>query len=399
MKKVGIIVEYNPFHNGHKFHLNYAKKEGELVVAVMSGDFVQRGEPAFINKWERATSCMNEGIDILIELPVFYSTQSAEIFGRGAIGILDYLEVDSLVFGSESSNLKKLELILKLEENLEFNQKIKDGLKSGLSYPNIYNQEIKNFLGEDFTLKSNDILGLEYMRAIKFWNSSITPIALERKEVGYHQDGTKNGFASASGIRKLINDDNLISELKQVMPQKSLEILIKAIENNETTSLKEFYSLIRFAILSQKDSLSDIQDVEDGFHNRLYEKALTYKTYDDFIKNLLTRRYTIGRVQRILIHILLGITKNITEKIKTDIPYVRVLGFSGKGQKYLKYLKEKDKTKIITTFKNITKILGDEEREFLELNERASKIYQIINPYKERKVPIINLNLSTKKEN
>lgn len=389
MKKIGIIVEYNPFHNGHKYHLDNAKNKKNLVIAVMSGDFVQRGEPAFLNKWSRAESSLFEGIDILVELPVFYSTQSAEIFARGAIGILNYLEVDEILFGSESSDITKLNKIIDLEKSETFIKNLKNNLKKGLSYPTAYNNEIKNQLGNNFNLSSNDILGLEYLRALVFWKSNIIPKTLQRKEVDYHSEKLSNGFASASGIRKIINQNKNLNFLNSFIPEKSKEIILDAITNGKTTDISKFYPLIKYAILSQKENLENIQDIEDGFQNRLYEKALITENYKDFIENIMTKRYTIGRIQRILIHILLGITKEITYKIKQEIPFVHVLGFSEEGQKYLKTLKNKEKFKIISSLKNVTKILTDEERELLELNERASEIYRIVNPYKKRKIPFM----------
>lgn len=389
MKKIGIIVEYNPFHNGHKYHLDNAKNKKNLVIAVMSGDFVQRGEPAFLNKWSRAESSLFEGIDILVELPVFYSTQSAEIFARGAIGILNYLEVDEILFGSESSDITKLNKIIDLEKSETFIKNLKNNLKKGLSYPTAYNNEIKNQLGNNFNLSSNDILGLEYLRALVFWKSNIIPKTLQRKEVDYHSEKLSNGFASASGIRKIINQNKNLNFLNSFIPEKSKEIILDAITNGKTTDISKFYPLIKYAILSQKENLENIQDIEDGFQNRLYEKALITENYKDFIENIMTKRYTIGRIQRILIHILLGITKEITYKIKQEIPFVHVLGFSEEGQKYLKILKNKEKFKIISSLKNVTKILTDEERELLELNERASEIYRIVNPYKKRKIPFM----------
>ena len=393
MKKTGIIVEYNPFHNGHKYHLEKARENDNLIIAVMSGDFVQRGEPSFINKWDKAKSCIYEGIDILVELPVFYSTQSAEIFARGAIGILDYLEANQIIFGSETDNIEKLTKILSLEKNKEFNEALKKNLKSGVSYPTAYNNEIEKFLGKNYSLNPNDILGLEYLRAINFWNSSIVPNTLKREGASYHSNELKNQIASATGIRKFIfeNIDDILKlkSIENFMPKQSSKIILKKIKNKEITNVADFYFLIRYAIISQKEKLKDIQDVEDGFENRLYEKALKYENYSEFLNEVITKRYTIGRIQRILLHVLLGITKNVTKNVKKEIPFIKILGFSKAGQLHLKNLKKKQKTKILTSLKNVQKNLSEEERKLLELNENASKIYGIINPYINQNIPII----------
>ena len=390
MTGVGIVVEYNPFHNGHKYHLEKAKEKGDVVIAVMSGDFVQRGEPALLNRWERGEAALAEGIDILAELPVFYSVQSAEIFARGAVGILNYLGAEKIVFGSESSNMEKLQKIISLEENKEFQEKLQKNLKDGYSYPTAYNKEVENFLGSEYSVKSNDILGIEYIRAIEFWKSSMEPVTVKREGAGYHSHEYEGNIASATGIRKMISEKE--EDIKRFMPEKSAEIVLKAVKEERTADISKFYNLIRYAVLSQKENLKNIQDMETGFENRLYEAALVCENYEEFLNKIITKRFTIGRVQRVLIHVLLGITKEITEDVKKKVPYIRILGFSQKGREYLKNLK-KDETeesvKIITAFKNIQKILSEDERELLELNERAGKIYGIVNPYKNRNTPIM----------
>ena len=389
MKSVGIIVEYNPFHNGHKYHLKKAKEYGDIVIAVMSGNFVQRGEPACINKWARAEMALREGVDIIVELPVFYSCQSAEIFARGGVGILDHLGVQNIIFGSESNDMEKLKKIIEIENNEDFKERLQKNLKSGDSYPTAYNKEVEYFLGKDFIVKSNDILGIEYLRATKFWKSKIEPIVIKRKNVDYHSDETMEDIASASGIRKMVKEKNKIEDIEKYLSENSKDIFFKEISLEKITDISKFYFLIRYSILMGKENIKDIQDVEEGYENRLYEAALICENYKDFMEKIMTKRYTIGRVQRILIHILLGITKKLTEKVKQEIPYIKVLGFSENGRKYLKSLNKENSVKIITANKNIKKIFSDKERELFEINEKAGKIYGIINPYEERKIPII----------
>ena len=391
MKSTGIVVEYNPFHNGHKYHLKKAKEYGDVVVAVMSGDFVQRGEPAFINKWERGKMALMEGIDIVVELPVFYSCQSAEIFARGAVGILECLGVEKIVFGSESSNIGKLKKIIYLEKNEKFLERLQSNLKVGDSYPTAYNKEVINFLGVDYRVQSNDILGIEYIRAIDFWNSKIEPVSIKREGAGYHSQEHDGKIASASGIRKMFHEGKNKNEIKNLVPEKVGETLFKLMKEGKSIEMSKFYPLIKYAVISQKDLLKDIQDMEIGFENRIYEAALICENYEEFLNKILTKRFTIGRVQRVLIHILLGITKEITEKVKNKVPYVRIMGFSEKGRTYLKELKKREtpEVKIITTLKNIQKNLSAEEREILELNERASIIYRIINPYENKNTPMM----------
>ncbi|MFK4785764.1 nucleotidyltransferase [Fusobacterium sp. MFO224] len=393
MNAIGIIVEYNPFHNGHKLHLNQAKKYGDVVVGVMSGDFVQRGEPAIINKWERTVMALSEGVDIIVELPVFYSTQSAEIFARGSINILKELGIKKMIFGSESDNLEKLREVINLEKNIEFIESLKNSLKNGLSYPTAYNKEIKKYLGVEYEIKSNDILGIEYLRAINLLKADIEPKTLKRRGADYNSLNSEGNILSATGIRKLLKLNNTIEKF---VPENSKKILLKNQTEKKLADISQYYNLIRYTIISKKEELNEIQDVEIGFENRLYEMALKSEKYEDFLENLSTKRYTKGRIQRILIHILLSITCKDTMALKENLPYIRILGFSEKGKKYLNFIKksrkenlEKKNINILTSLKNIKRNLSSQELKYLEINEKASLIYRIINKYEDRKRPII----------
>lgn len=385
MKKniVGVIVEYNPFHNGHKYHLEKAKEKGEVVVAVMSGDFVQRGEPAIVNRWERAKMALKAGVDLVIELPIFYSTQSAEIFALGAIKILEKLKVNEIVFGTEEGSLGKIKKILEIEKKDGFNQSLKSFLKDGISYPNAYTKTLKLY-GIEEELQSNEILALEYKRAVEKIGSKIEVTSIKRESSTYYSEEVKGNISSATGIRKKIFNNESVESL---MPKEVYEIL----KNNGYTSLKEYYELIRILILQNKDNLNRIQDIEDGYENRVYESAKISSSFDEFMKNVVTKRYTIGRVQRILLHILLGITKEITEKVKVDLPFIRVLAFNEKGKEHLKFLK-KEGVKVLVGLKNIKKDLNEFEKNMLELNENASIIYSMKNFYENEKVAIIEVN-------
>ncbi|MGL5175304.1 MAG: nucleotidyltransferase [Cetobacterium sp.] len=383
-KAVGIVVEYNPFHNGHKYHCLKAREHGDLVIAVMSGDYVQRGEPALINRWDRAELALRNGVDIVVELPVFYSTQSAEIFSRGAVGLLDLMGVEKIVFGSESGDVQSLKERAELEEMNEFKEELKKQLKDGNSYPTAYSNSLRK-LNKGIDLNSNDILGVEYIKALKFWESDIEPVAIKREKSGYYSEGIEDGISSATGIRKKLEQGE---EIKDVVPLTTYDILKEALEKNRFAKLKDFYPFIRHKILLEKYNLKYIQDIEDGYENRLYEAAFKCIDFEEFFKEIQSKRFTIGRTQRILIHILLGIKKSDVESVKNNVPYVRVLGFTKDGQNYLKFLKEKD-IEILTTLKNIQRILSEENLKLLEMNEIASKIYSMVNPYEDRKIPIM----------
>ncbi|MDO4589083.1 MAG: nucleotidyltransferase [Fusobacterium sp.] len=388
MKAVGVIVEYNPFHNGHRLHLKKIDEiDNESVkIAVMSGDFVQRGEPAIINRWKRAEIALKSGVDIVVELPSFYSCQSAEIFAKGAIGILNELQCSKVVFGSETSNIEELKKIALLEESQDFKDKIRYFLKSGDSYPTAHSKALKEISGKEQIKLSNDILGAEYIKAIKYWNSTIEPVTILREKVSYHSIEANENIASATGIRQMIkNKENI----KKYLPKESYDILTEEIEKEKIVDLEKYYSLIRYEIIRNKDNLLNIQDMENGFENRLYESAIKNSDFKSFYKEIESRRFTYGRTQRILIHILLGITKELTENIKKEISYVRIMGFNKKGREYLNYLKRYENKKIISSLKNIQDNFSSETRELIEFNERASTIYKMQNYYEDRKIPII----------
>lgn len=384
MKATGIVVEYNPFHNGHKYHLQKTKElnPNNIIIAVMSGDFVQRGEPSIIDRWTKTKMALANGVDLVIELPVFYSSQSAEIFAKGAVGILEELKCESMVFGSESGKINELKRISTLQESEEFKIKLKERLKSGDSYPTAHSSTMKEILGES-ELNSNDILGLEYIKAIRYWKSSIIPMTLKREKVGYHDTNIVGDFASATKIREHLKKNE---EISSIVTQESFNTLK---EYSNFTYMENFYPFIRYELIKNSNNLSGIQDMEIGFENRLLENAIKSINYEEFFKSISNRRYTTGRVQRVLTHTLLALTTNITEEVKKSIPYVRVLGFNSKGREYLSYLKKFDNSKIITSYKKMNENFSPEVCSLIEFNERSSQIYRLINNYNDYKSPII----------
>lgn len=387
---VGLVVEYNPFHNGHLHHIQEIDKlfEDNIKIAVMSGDFVQRGEPSLLNKFEKTKVALSHGIDIVIELPAFYSCQSAEIFARGSVNILDKLSCSHIVFGSESNDLDKLKKIATISLTKEFELSLKEFLAEGFSYPTAFSKALF-----DEKLGSNDTLALEYLKAIKVLNSKIIPHSIKREKTGYYDDEKEN-FASASYIRKKIlsldKDKINLSFAKDLVPKFSFDTLEKNFSN--LISLENFYDLIRYEILKNKEDLKNIQDMEVGLENRLYESALKNLDFNCFFNEILSKRLTISRLQRILLHILLELTKDVTNNTKFSIPFVKILGFSKKGQEYLNFLKKTDsykENKILTSNRNLKEFLNEEEKFLFEFNERCSQIYRIKSNYDNLNYPII----------
>ena len=388
---IGLIVEYNPFHNGHLHHIKEIDRlfEDNIKIAVMSGDYVQRGEPSLINKFEKTKIALSQGIDIVIELPAFYSTQSAEIFAKGSVNILNQLSCNHIVFGSESNDLDKLKKIATISLTKEFELSLKEFLAEGFSYPTAFSKALFNE-----KLGSNDILALEYLKAIKTINSKIEACCVKREKTGYYDD-EKDNFASATYIRKVLLDtnekkENKLNKIKNLVPEFSYKILE---ENFGFFSyLSDFYDLIKYNIIKNYSELKNIQDLEIGLENRLYKYSLENLSFEDFFDEVLTKRITISRLQRILLHSLFGLTKTITEKIKNKVPFVKILGFSERGQEYLNYLKKSEnynERKILTSNRNLKEILNEEEIELFNFNELCSQIYCIKSSYINIGYPII----------
>ena len=392
---IGLIVEYNPFHNGHLHHIQEIDRlfEDNIKIAVMSGDYVQRGEPSLINKFEKTKIALSQGIDIVIELPAFYSTQSAEIFAKGSVNLLNKLSCSHIVFGSESNDLDKLKRIATISLTKEFELSLREFLAEGFSYPTAFSKALF-----DEKLGSNDILALEYLKAIRNLNSKIEAYCIKREKTGYYDD-EKDNFASATYIRKILLDCNekkedKLNKIKNLVPEFSYKILE---ENFGVFScLSDFYDLIKYNIIKNYSELKNIQDLEVGLENRLYKYSLENLSFEDFFDEVLTKRITISRLQRILLHSLFGLTKTITEKIKNEVPFVKILGFSARGQKYLNYLKKLDnynERKILTSNRNLKEILSEEEVKLFNFNELCSQIYRIKSNYINIGYPIIKNRL------
>ena len=388
---VGLIVEYNPFHNGHLHHIQEIDRlfEDNIKIAVMSGDYVQRGEPSLINKLEKTKIALSQGIDIVIELPAFYSTQSAEIFAKGSVNLLNKLSCSHIVFGSESNDLDKLKRIATISITKEFELSLREFLAEGLSYPTAFSKALF-----DEKLGSNDILALEYLRAIRNTDSKIEAYCIKREKTGYYDD-EKDNFSSATYIRKILLDsnekkENKLNKIKNLVPEFSYKILE---ENFGVFSyLSDFYDLIKYNIIKSYSELKNIQDLEVGLENRLYKYSLENLSFEDFFNEVLTKRITISRLQRILLHSLFNLTENITEKVKNRVSFVKILGFSVRGQEYLNYLKKSEnysERKILTSNRNLKEILNEEEIELFNFNELCSQIYRIKSSYINVGYPII----------
>ena len=345
-KVLGIVAEYNPFHNGHLYHLNESKKavNANYVVAIMSGNFVQRGDTSLINKWAKAEMAIQNGVDLVIELPAIYSVSSAENFGYGAIKILNSLKiVDYLSFGSELCDVNILNEFATVlyEEPKEYVSILNHELGKGFSYAKarenallIYLNDIRKYA--NILSSSNNILAIEYLKALKKEKSNIIPFSIKRNKVNYNDTEIIDGFASATAIRKIALTNDVWS-LRKAMPKTSFDIMYEQLRSGKTVSdLSKFeheiiYNLRRMTL----EEIADIPDVTEGLENLIKNAASSCNTIEEFIGIVKSKRYTVTRLKRILVYCLLGITKkDMLNSQKVD-PYIRVLGFNEKGKELL----------------------------------------------------------------
>ncbi|MDR1017629.1 MAG: nucleotidyltransferase [Lachnospiraceae bacterium] len=391
-KILGIITEYNPFHNGHKYHIEKAKEITgcNKVICVMSGDFVQRGEPAIIDKYFRTTVAINEGIDLLIELPIEISTGSSEFFATGAIKLLNSLGiVDCLCFGSECGDLTTLSNIAHIltDEPSEYTTLLQVNLRNGLSFPKAREKALSEYIGDekisDLLSSPNNILGIEYLKAIEKTHSKIIPYTIKRLGMGYHDKLGDNSMPSASSIRDfLTNSDELISnplsgEILNGMPPL-MELFILDNQYKATPiELNDFSLILRYKLLNEtKETLTKYLDVTEDIANKIYNNLNTFKSITDFIEILKSKDITYSRLSRIFIHIILDIKSEKIEDITTP-NYIRFLGFAKDSSNLLKEIKEKSSLPLLSKLSNTEK-LSKKGKEQLENNIKASNIYQSI---------------------
>lgn len=360
---LGIVAEYNPFHNGHLYHLQKAKEQtgAKFVVCVMSGNFVQRGNTSIVDKWTKTQMALAGGVDLVIELPTIYSVSSAESFAQGAVKILDNLGIiDTISFGTETDDFAALNNISKIiaEEPKEYVNMLKDELKQGLSFPKAREQALIKYLNDDIRYKNilnnpNNILGVEYLKALKQLKSKITPVAIKREKVYYNDNAIVDDFASATAIRKMVVNKEF-SDLIKVVPRVTYETLQKEFEvGNVIYDIQRYEKEIFYALRRMSISeIAELPDVSEGLENTIKNAANFCNNINDFINMVKTKRYTQTRIQRILIFALLGITKKDVQMAKKVVPYARVLGFNEKGKLLLSGISQNNpKMEVITSVK------------------------------------------------
>lgn len=408
MKVVGLVTEYNPFHNGHLHHLDISKEKtkSDYSVAVMSGNFLQRGEPALLDKWTRAKMAVENGVDLVIELPTIYACQSAEYFAYGAVNILDSLGViDSISFGSEAGDLEKLDMIASVlyDEPEEFKEMLKNSLDTGVPFPKARTsaiiQYMENFLDIDIdiieTIKSlmsnpNNILGIEYLKAIKKLNSSIIPYTIQRVGSHYSSKRLEGDISSATAIRKSIFENNKLSCISKTVPKATYDILKDSLNEFGSFNRLENYNdiLIYLIRTMEKKKLKKLLDIDEGLENRIIKCGSKYNNITNILDCVKTKRYTYTRLQRILTHMLITLYEDEFLSLHKKGPqYIRILGFNKKGIEILSQAKQKSSLPIITKFANYRKSDNPYLHSMIEYDIKSTDIYFLgLKKYLEEKV-------------
>lgn len=341
MKILGVIVEYNPFHTGHLYHLEQAKAlvKPDLTIAVMSGNFVQRGEVAIIDKCKRSEIAVHHGIDIVIELPLVYAVQSADYFCHGAIHLLNAIGVTDIVFGSESGDIERFKDIARAIKNSpeRYNDEVRKAMNQGYRYPDACNQALSKILNKSITTP-NDLLGLGYVKEIMEHDYPIEIHCIHRSN-DYHETSLQK-ISSATALRiALKNNQNVKDYLFDMSYYQQLY------------DQEKLFPFLKYTIMTQnRDQLKNYHLVDEGIENLLKKNIMLYSSHHDFVDSLTSRRYTRTRIQRMLVHILLQNTKtNIQEALNTD--YIRILKMNDHGQRYLNTIKKTAQKKLVTNLK------------------------------------------------
>lgn len=408
MKIVGLIAEYNPFHNGHEYHIQKAKEitGADAVVVVMSGNFVQRGAPAIMPKHLRAKVALKSGASLVLELPVCYSTGSAELFAQGAVALLDSLGcIDSLCFGSECGDIHVLTQIANVlaDEPEEYRSLLRSYLKQGLSFPASRERAVRDYLDNKSLSRilssPNNTLGIEYIKALIRLKSMIHPYTILRKDSRYHADTLEpvGNFSSATAIRKLLlfSGSSLNTDQDEPYDEPKLSSILTRLEDHvppECVTLLERTHLIRYPVYSNdfsllvkyqlmkesRGTLCRYADISEDLSNRIMKHLNDYQNFDQFCDLLKTKEVTYSRISRALLHIILGINSSFINQTSSEgmIHYARMLGFR-KDQEILSLIKNKASVPLVSRLSDMDS-LSDFGRQMLHLDIFSSNLYESV---------------------
>ena len=389
-KVLGIIAEYNPFHNGHLYHIKKSIEEtgASSVICVMSGNFVQRGNTSIVDKWTKTKMALANGVDLVLELPTIYSVSSAENFAEGAIRLLDSLKiVDTISFGMEAKDIASLNNIANVlyTEPKEYTTILEHELRKGVSFPKARENAVMMYLNDikqyaNILTGSNNILAIEYLKAIKKLKSKLNPIGIRREKVLYNDEIIIDDFASATAIRKMIATGQF-SDIQKVMPKSSYALLADELRKGHyVLDLSKFQKEIIYNLRKMSvEEIAQLVDVSEGLENSIKNAANSSNNLVDFVNIVKSKIYTQTRIQRILIYALLGITNSKMLAFKKAVPYARVLGFNENGKQLISQIAKKNKKVQIVT--SVKKYMDESKnkvlKEMLETDILATNVYTL----------------------
>ena len=389
-KVLGIIAEYNPFHNGHLYHIKKSIEEtgASSVICVMSGNFVQRGNTSIVANWTQTKMALAPGVDLVLELPTIYSVSSAENFAEGAIRLLDSLKiVDTISFGMEAKDIASLNNIANVlyTEPKEYTTILEHELRKGVSFPKARENAVMMYLNDikqyaNILTGSNNILAIEYLKAIKKLKSKLNPIGIRREKVLYNDEIIIDDFASATAIRKMIATGQF-SDIQKVMPKSSYALLADELRKGHyVLDLSKFQKEIIYNLRKMSvEEIAQLVDVSEGLENAIKNAANSSNNLVDFVNIVKSKRYTQTRIQRILIYALLGITNSKMLAFKKAVPYARVLGFNENGKQLISQIAKKNKKVQIVT--SVKKYMDESKnkvlKEMLETDILATNVYTL----------------------
>lgn len=363
MKKIlGLVLELNPYHNGHKYFIEKAIElvNPDITIAIISSSFMMRGDPMILDKFSKTKILLDENIDLVLELPFISGTNNSDYFCSNSVNILKQFGITDLCFGAEIENIDLLYKLVELDNSIEFNNTIKNYLNKGFSYSTSANKTIFELTNDSklTTLysKPNNTLGIGYLKAIK--NTNITPHIIKRIDNNYYDETISNElYSSATAIR---NELKINNDITNYIPNYSYNFY------NSTTLENNLFKLLQFKLIND-NNFNNIKGVSEGIENRLIS-FINSNDYDSFINNVITKRYTVNKIKRLILYILLEIPKKYENSYDY---YLRILGMNTNGKKYISKLDKEIKKQIITTFKN-------QSNELIDIELKVSKLYGII---------------------
>ena len=373
MSVIGIVCEFNPFHNGHKYLIDSVKKQGDIVVCVMSGNFVQRAEPAIFPKELRVKAALLNGADIVLELPFVYATASAEIFAYNAVKILNSFGCDKLAFGTENATIEQLNKVVDILNDSCFDGKIKEFLNTGESYASARQSALNSYDDRLNIDMPNNILAVEYIKAIRKLNSEIEPICINRVGAGYNDDFAIDKYASATHIRSLINQNQ---SFENFVPENCFALYSDSINNGQVLS-QEKYDLTSLVLLRSRlfDNSDNIANMSEGLENRIDDAIKSSVNLNEIYDKAKTKRYTHSRVRRAVLCRQFNISKS---DLNIDVPYCRLLGFNKSCENLLGELVKNSSLPFITRFSDSLKINDEKINKIFEYEDKSTDFYNFI---------------------